>query len=95
MIENPKYIWFHVIAFGMLGICCCKPFGTIACGRFRILDFVAVRGNPRHFQCMLDEDLIRRATMLELVIFAHPKPTVFWGSRFPLTDSSGGIFDDV
>ena len=28
----------------------------------RILDFIPHRGNPRFYQCMLDEDMIRRDT---------------------------------
>ena len=31
----------------------------------RILDFLPVRGNPRFYQCLLDEDLIRRVPLLK------------------------------
>lgn len=26
----------------------------------RVYDYIAARGNPRYYQCMLDEDMIRR-----------------------------------
>ena len=40
-------------------------FQNISMGKprwLRIFDFLPARGSPRFFQCMLDEDLIHRAT---------------------------------
>ena len=35
----------------------------------RILDFLPQRGNARHYQCMLDEDMVRRVTGLFHIFF--------------------------
>ena len=37
-------------------------FWVILFATLRILDFVPQRGNPRYYQCLLDEDMIRRAS---------------------------------
>ena len=35
----------------------------------RILDYMWTRGNPRYYQCMLDEDMIRRVTSATPIVF--------------------------
>lgn len=44
-------------------------YSSFYLGPARILDYVPTKGNPRFFQCMLDEDLIRRATRFEFSMF--------------------------
>lgn len=43
---------------------CGKPSAWI----LRILDFVPSKGNPRFYQCLLDEDMIRRALWLHVCL---------------------------
>jgi hypothetical protein len=52
-------------------------FQRLWTGLIRILDFVPRHGNARYYQCLLDEDMIRREPFsinLVICIFLHP-----WG----------------
>ena len=46
-----------------------KFLGKHMCNKPRIYDFIPRVGNPRFYQCMLDEDMIRRATCIVWCIF--------------------------
>ena len=48
---------------------CCKL--ALLWLKLRILDYLPVHGNPRYYQCLLDEDMVRRIKAICTKLHSH------------------------